>query len=65
MAYAGAAVPINTARQMYYRKGLTTGSFFLSTEKRVVNGNTVACPKIVRGKKHSEEFISWLTEFVG
>ena len=65
MAYSASAVPINTAKRMYYRAGLETGSFLLSTEKRLINGNTVACPRIQRGKKHSPEFITWLKEFVG
>jgi hypothetical protein len=65
MAYSASAVPINTAKRMYYRKGLETGSFMLSTEKRLINGNTVACPKVQRGKKHHEEFVQWLKEFVG
>lgn len=65
MAYSASAVPINTAKRMYYRAGLETGSFLLSTEKRLINGNTVACPKVQRGKKHSAEFIAWLKEFVG
>lgn len=65
MAYGASAVPINTAKRMYYRAGLETGSFLLSTEKRIINGNTVACPRIQRGKKHSAEFVAWLKEFVG
>jgi hypothetical protein len=65
MAYSASAVPINTAKRMYYRAGLETGSFLLSTEKRLINGNTVACPRIQRGKKHSPEFVTWLKEFVG
>ena len=65
MAYSASAVPINTAKRMYYRAGLEKGSFLLSTEKRLINGNTVACPRIQRGKKHSSEFTAWLKEFVG
>ena len=65
MAYSASAVPINTAKRMYYRAGLETGSFLLSTEKRLINGNTVACPRIQRGKKHPAEFVAWLKDFVG
>ena len=65
VAYNRAAVPINTAAKMYYRNGLDKGSFLLSSEKEVFNGNTVACPRIVRGSKNDPEFSAWLAEFVG
>ena len=63
VAYNRAAKPIITAASMYYREGLRTGSFMLSTEKAVFNGNTVACPRVVRGNANTEDFVVWLGEF--
>ena len=65
MAYKSSAIPINTAGKTYYMKGLHTGSLMLTTEKEVINSNTVAVPRIKKGKKHSDDFIEWLSEFVG
>ena len=62
-AYRRAAVPIFTAATMYYRQGLRTGSFILTTEKATFGQNTVVVPKLVKGEKHSEEFVAWLGEF--
>ena len=63
VAYTRAAKPIITAGTMYYRAGLKTGTFLLSTEKAVFAGNTVACPKVVRGVPNSDKFVNWLNEF--
>tara|TARA_Y100001963_G_scaffold54728_1_gene76573 strand:- start:7647 stop:8363 length:717 start_codon:yes stop_codon:yes gene_type:complete len=63
VAYTRAAKPIITAATMYYRAGLKTGTFLLSTEKEVFNGNTVAVPRVVRGLPNSKGFIEFLGEF--
>ena len=62
-AYRRAAVPIFTAATMYYRQGLRTGSFKLTTEKAKFGQNTVVVPKLVKGTRHSEDFVAWLGEF--
>ena len=62
-AYKRAAKPIFTAASMYYRRGLRTGSFILTTEKAVFGQNTVVVPKLVKGELHPEEFVAWLGEF--
>ena len=62
-AYRRAAVPIFTAATMYYRTGLRTGSFILTTEKAKFGQNTVVVPKLVKGSKHAEDFVAWLGEF--
>ena len=62
-AYRRAAVPIFTAATMYYRQGLRTGSFALTTEKATFGQNTVVVPKLVKGERHSPEFVAWLGEF--
>ena len=62
-AYRRAAVPIFTAATMYYRQGLRTGSFILTTEKAKFGANTVVVPKLVKGSKHAEDFVAWLGEF--
>ena len=62
-AYRRAAVPIFTAATMYYRQGLRTGSFLLTTEKAKFGANTVVVPKLVKGSKHTEDFVAWLGEF--
>ena len=62
-AYKRAAVPIFTAARMYYRAGLRTGSFRLTTDKAKFGANSVVVPKLVKGEKHSEDFVAWLGEF--
>ena len=62
-AYRRAAVPIFTAATMYYRQGLRTGSFVLTTEKAKFGQNTVVVPRLVKGAKHAENFVAWLGEF--
>lgn len=63
VAYRRAAVPIFTAATMYYRDGLRNGSFNVTTEKQVFSGNTVFCPKVTRGERHTKAFVEWLGEF--
>lgn len=62
-AYKRAAVPIFTAAKMYYRDGINTGSFFLTTEKIRAGSNTVNGPKLRRGTKHDADFVEWLKDF--
>ena len=62
-AYKRAAVPIFTAAKMYYRDGINTGSFFLTTEKVRAGSNTVNGPKLRRGIKHDPAFVEWLKDF--
>jgi hypothetical protein len=64
VAYRRAAVEIFSAAAMYYRAGLKTGTFDLTTEKAVFGQNTVFVPRLVKGGKNSDEFVSWLSEFV-
>ena len=62
-AYKRAAVPIFTAARMYYREGLNTGTFQLTTDKAVFGGKTVHVPKLRRGAKNDAEFVEWLKDF--
>ena len=62
-AYKRAAVPIFTASAMYYRDGLKTGSFVLTTEKATFGGKSVHVPKVKRGHRNTPEFAEWLTDF--
>lgn len=62
-AYKRAAVPIFTAAKMYYRDGINTGSFLLTTEKIRAGSNTVHGPKLKRGTKHDPKFTEWLKDF--
>jgi len=62
-AYKRAAVPIFTAARMYYRDGLKTGSFNLTTEKATFGGKSVHVPKVRRGGSNSPEFAEWLADF--
>ena len=62
-AYRRAAVPIFTAATMFYRLGLRTGSFLLTTEYATFGQNKVVVPKLVKHEKHSEDFVAWLGEF--
>lgn len=62
-AYKRAAVPIFTAAKMYYRDGISTGSFLLTTEKIRAGSNTVHGPKLKRGSKHDPKFTEWLKDF--
>ena len=62
-AYRRAAVPIFTAATMYYRQGLRTGSFILTTESATFGQNKVVVPHLVKHERHSEEFVAWLGEF--
>ncbi len=62
-AYRRAAVPIFTAATMFYRLGLRTGSFLLTTESATFGQNKVVVPKLVKHEKHSEDFVAWLGEF--
>lgn len=62
-AYKRAAVPIFTAAKMYYRDGISTGSFLLTTEKIRAGSNTVHGPKLRRGSKHDPKFVEWLKDF--
>ena len=62
-AYKRAAVPIFTAASMYYRQGLKTGSFNLTTDVANYGPNKVVVPKLVKGTRHSEDFVAWLGEF--
>ena len=64
VAYRRAAVEIFSAATLYYRKGLRTGSFLMNSEKAVFGNNTVYVPRVVKGTKNSDEFVSWLGEFV-
>lgn len=63
-AYYRAVDPINSASKTYMRNGLMYGSFKLSTEKAVFNGNAVAVPKVSRGGQHPLPFVQWLAEFI-
>ena len=63
VAYTRAAKQIITAATMYYRSGLKTGSFIMTTEKAVFGGNTVGVPRVLRGSFHGAEFTVWLGEF--
>ena len=62
-AYKRAAVPIFTAARMYYREGINTGSFMLTTEKATFGGKSVHVPKIRRGSRHDAKFTEWLKDF--
>lgn len=62
-AYKRAAVPIFTAAKMYYRDGINTGSFLLTTQKVSAGNNTVHGPKLKRGHRHDPKFVGWLSEF--
>ena len=62
-AYKRAAVPIFTAARMYYREGINTGSFLLSTEKATFGGKSVHVPKLRRGSRHDAKFTEWLKDF--
>jgi hypothetical protein len=62
-AYKHAAVPIFTAAKMYYRDGINTGSFRLTTEKVKAGNNFVHAPKLKKGSKHDSKFIEWLKDF--
>ena len=62
-AYKRAAVPIFTAARMYYREGINTGSFLLTTEKATFGGKSVHVPKIRRGSRHDGKFTEWLKDF--
>tara|TARA_B110000495_G_scaffold183442_1_gene179723 strand:- start:55 stop:780 length:726 start_codon:yes stop_codon:yes gene_type:complete len=64
VAYRRAAVEIFSAATLYYRAGLRTGSFLMNSEKQVFGQNTVYVPRVVKGTKNSDEFVSWLSEFV-
>ncbi len=62
-AYKHAAVPIFTAAKMYYREGINTGSFRLTTEKVKAGNNFVHAPKLRKGTKHDPKFVEWLKDF--
>lgn len=62
-AYKHAAVPIFTAAKMYYRDGINTGSFRLTTEKVKAGSNFVHAPKLKKGTKHDPKFVEWLKDF--
>lgn len=63
-AYFSAATDIISAAGTYYRAGLTTGTFELTTEKRAFKtGNTTYVPMIKKGETNAPEFKEWLSEF--
>lgn len=63
-AYFSAATDIISAAGTYYRAGLTTGTFELTTEKRAFKtGNTTYVPMIKKGETNTPEFKEWLSEF--
>lgn len=63
-AYRRAVEPMISARKTYRSSGLMYGSFKLTSEKAVINGNQVSVPKIGRGVEHSQPFVEWLSEFI-
>ena len=64
-SYFAAATDIISAAGTYYRQGLSTGTFQLTTEKRAFKtGNTTFVPAVKKGDKNSPKFIEWLAEFV-
>ena len=63
-AYRRAVEPMVSASKTYMRSGLMYGSFKLTSDKVVMNGNQVAVPKIGRGAEHSRPFVQWLSEFI-
>jgi hypothetical protein len=63
-AYFSAATDIISAAGTYYRAGLTTGTFELTTEKRAFKtGNTTYVPMLKKGATNTPEFKEWLSEF--
>lgn len=63
-AYFSAATDLISAAATYYRKGLATGSFKLTTEKRAFKtGNTTFVPIVKKGEANSPEFQEWLSDF--
>ena len=63
-SYFAAATDIISAAGTYYRAGLPTGTFQLSTEKRAFKtGNTTYVPVVKKGERNDEKFVQWLAEF--
>lgn len=64
-SYFAAATDIISAAGTYYRKGLSHGTFMLTTEKRAFKtGNTTYVPTVKKGDRNDEKFVEWLAEFV-
>jgi hypothetical protein len=61
VAYKFAAVEIITAAGMYYKAGLRTGSFLITTKKEMFGPNAVMVPVVSKGHLNSAEMVSWLS----
>lgn len=65
-SFNSAGREILTAKQFYYREGLTQGSFLLTAPlKQFRTGNSAFVATLRKNRAHSADFRDWLRDFAG